>query len=121
MRPIRRRLILLAIVVALGLGSRGIPVGIYFWDKTMGDAAYAAAVYLLLGIVFPRGRSMVLAIAALLFCIAIEFLKLTGLPARWESSAISRLVFGTTFAWQNMAVYAAAIAVIFALDRNRRH
>jgi hypothetical protein len=120
MRTTGRRLILLAIAVAIGLGSRHYPIGIYFWDKTLGDAAYAAAVYLILGICFPRPRRISLAIAALLICIGIEFFKLTGLPARWASSAVSRVLFGTTFSWENMVVYAAAIATIFALDRTNK-
>ena len=117
MPPTARRLMLLTIVAALGLGSRRFPAGIYFWDKTVADAAYAAAVFLLLLLVFPRRHPRFLAPAALLFCVAIEFFKLTGLPAHWASSPVSRIVFGTTFAWQNMITYAAAIALIFAVDR----
>ncbi|MGD1277216.1 MAG: DUF2809 domain-containing protein [Tepidisphaeraceae bacterium] len=113
-----RRLALLAIVVFLGFFSRRWPIGLFVWDKSLGDIAYAAAAYLLLLLLLPRRSPAVLALFAMLFCLAIECFKFTGLPQQWAASPISRVVFGTTFSWHNLACYAIAIAAILAIERS---
>jgi len=92
-------------------------MGIFIWDKSLGDVAYAAAVYLVLLLLLPRRSPLALGIMAMLFCIAIECFKFTGLPNRWAASPISRVIFGTTFSWHNLACYAIAIAAILIIER----
>ncbi len=48
----------LVLVVALGLVSRRSPTGLPLWDKSLGDALYAVAVYLVLALLQP-GRAPV--------------------------------------------------------------
>ncbi len=115
-KTLQRRLILLAFVAAIGFGSRLYPIGNRLWDKSAGDVTWAAAIYLLLGIIFPIRRPVTLAVAASAIAVAVEFFKLTDLPAHWVHWAISRLIFGTTFSWENLACYAVGITGIAFID-----
>jgi hypothetical protein len=117
LRVLPRRVIFLAIVAGIGFYSRRNPVGLYLWDKSMGDLCYAAGAFLLIGVIVPRLRPAMIAAAALVYCIAIECFKLTGLPARWGGNALLRVVFGTTFSIHNLICYGVAIGVLFAAER----
>jgi uncharacterized protein DUF2809 len=116
-RPVPRRLILLSIVAAIGFYSRRHPIGYYLWDKSMGDLCYAAGAFLLIGVIAPCLQPETIAGIALLYCLAIECFKLTGLPARWDGHAILRVIFGTQFSWHNIACYLAAIGVFLAMEK----
>jgi len=74
----------LALTIAAGLLSRAWPLAWYWWDKSLGDARYALAVYLALRILFPRRRVITAATAAVGFCLGIESFKFTGLSADWS-------------------------------------
>lgn len=106
----------LPIVIVLGLASRRWPIGVSWYDDALGDALYAVMVYLVLAIVFPGRRALHLAIAAGAICLGIELFKLTGFPHAWRRHAVSRLIFGTSFAVHNLARYALGIACIALLD-----
>ncbi len=115
----RRRnhaLVLLPLVISLGLASRRWPIGFALYDDALGDALYAVMVYLVLTIAVPAQRPFALAIVAATLCLAIELFKLTGLPRTWQSSALSRLLFGTTFGWHNLVRYAGGILCVALLD-----
>ena len=119
MSSIRLRLIYLAalaITGAVALSSRTWPIGWYPWDKSLGDALYAVAVYLILRLLFPGFRVSATAASALAFCLGIEAFKFTGLPAAWASSRISRLVFGTTPSWHNVFCYGLALTTVVILE-----
>lgn len=107
----------LAATVALGLASRLQPIGWYPYDKSLGDALYAVAVYLVLALVRPRWRPATRAGAALAFCLAIEAFQLTGVPARYASFTPVRWLLGTHFAWHDVACYFVGIAAVALLDR----
>ena len=94
----------LAVVVALGLGSRRVPLGVALWDKSLGDALYAVAVLCLAGVVRPGSSATRLGVVAFLASFTVELFQLTGLPARAPRPL--RLVLGTTFAWHDVACYA---------------
>jgi hypothetical protein len=115
-RTIARRLILFALVATIGFASRQFPLGNSIWDKSTADAAWAAAIFLIVGILLPIFGTIRLAIASMLIATAIEFFKLTDLPAQWHTSAISRLIFGTNFSWENLICYAIGISFIALLD-----
>jgi hypothetical protein len=115
-RDVRRRrvflLISLCITILLGLTSRRWPIGWSVYDKSLGDALYAVMVYLVIALLAPRTRTITCAIVAVAICLAIELFKLTGLPNAWRASAISRLVFGTTFSVHNLICYTLGISFI---------
>src|SRR5947209_1852499 len=92
----------LALVVALGLASRLRPVGLPVYDKWLGDVLYAIAAYLVLALLLPRWPPRRLAAAAFLLCVAVEFFKLTGIPARYAHVAPVRWLLGAQFAWADI-------------------
>jgi Protein of unknown function (DUF2809) len=104
----------LVLVVALGLTSRRLPLGNSFWDKSLGDALYTAMVYLLLTLGRPTLRPLTRGALALAFSIAIELFQLTGIPARLPR--LLHLVFGTGFAWHDIACYVVGAVAATALE-----
>ena len=113
----RRLLLALGATVALGLLSRLRPIGLPLYDKNLGDALYAVAVYLALALLLPRRSQAFVATAALAFCIAVELFQLTGLPARCARIAAVRWLLGTHFSLNDLLCYGAGIAAILLLDR----
>jgi hypothetical protein len=109
------KLILLIAVAALALFSRRYPIGWMPWDKSLGDLCYGVAVFLLLALIAPH-RPTAHAAYAFVFCVAIECFKLTGLPKQWDAHFIPRVIFGTTFSWQNIACYALGIAAMIGIE-----
>ncbi|AWB86413.1 DUF2809 domain-containing protein [Mycetocola zhujimingii] len=81
------------------------------------DGLYAALVYLLVGVVFPRLYAIVTAVVAFSVSAIIEFSQLTGLPAALAGVfPPARLVFGTTFVATDLIFYALGAALIAAGD-----
>lgn len=109
-------LVLLLLTIACGLLSRAHPVGWYWWDKSLGDALYAAAAYFLLRLLLPARPALLAAVLSLVWCYGVEAFKLTGQPAAWSSSRVSRLILGTTPSWHNIVCYTLAIAIVAAAD-----
>lgn len=64
-----------------------------------------------LGVIFPGLSTLRLACLAVLFCFAIETLKLV--PSSWLSSmrqtTVGHLVLGRAFTWQNYFAYSIGI------------
>jgi hypothetical protein len=110
------RTLLLAVTVALGLGSRLARTGIGLLDKSLGDALYAVAAYLVLGLLLPRLPRSRLPMIALGYCAAVELFQLSGIPARYAHLAPVRWLLGTTFAWHDLAFYAVGVAGIALVE-----
>lgn len=115
---IRRRQLLAALVVtiAVGAASRRLHLHAWLWDKSLGDALYAVATYLVIGLAAPRWKAGRAALVAFCFCLAIELFQATGIPARHAHLAVVRWLVGTQFAWHDIACYVAGIAVIALID-----
>lgn len=111
----KRYLFWLGLTVALGLVSRKLPLGFYAWDKALGDALYAAMVYLGWALLAPGTRKDRRALGALGLCAAVELFQLTGLPMQVAHTPL-RWVLGTTFAWEDLVYYALGTAGISLLD-----
>ena len=107
---------LLALTVALGLGSRAVHSGLYVLDKSAGDALYAVAVYWALRILWPHQSVPRAAALAAGICLAIETFKFTGLPEAWRASALSRVILGTTPSWHNLLCYGLAVGLVAGLE-----
>ncbi|MCU0229179.1 MAG: DUF2809 domain-containing protein [Bryobacterales bacterium] len=112
-------LALLAVVIASGIASRAFPVGHPLFDKYLGDALYAAMVYILLHL---TGRIRRVALWAAVVMTALECFQLTGIPAALVHSGhvplrlIARLL-GTHFHWLDLAAYAADILPLACFHR----
>jgi hypothetical protein len=110
-------------VVALGLVSRRVPLGLLAWDKYLGDSAYAAMVYF--GLAWLQGypRMKRIALIALALCCAIEAFQLTGIPLALVQSPqplvrlFARLVLGSSFSWWDILAYLVGVAGALGLDK----
>jgi uncharacterized membrane protein YdbT with pleckstrin-like domain len=70
------------------------------------DALYTVMLFVVLSFIFVRTSAWWIAAATFLFCVGIELLQLTGLPASLaEVFPPSRLVLGTTFAVIDLLAY----------------
>lgn len=89
-----------------------------------GDALYAVLIYVLVVAVAPRAATVVVAAVAGVWCIAVELLQLSDLPAR--AAAVfppAVLVLGTVFDARDLLVYVVTIIIAGVLDavwRRRR-
>ncbi|MFB8894062.1 MULTISPECIES: DUF2809 domain-containing protein [Microbacterium] len=110
-------------VVAAGLVVHGILPDTAATDIA-GDALYAVLIYALVVAVAPRAATVVVAAVAGIWCIAVELLQLSDLPAR--AAAVfppAVLVLGTVFDARDLLVYVVTIVIAGALDtvwRRRR-
>ena len=106
-------------VIALGLASRKFP-----WlfpaclGKYPGDALWALMVFLGWSFLKPRAATRRLAALAFATACLIEGSQLYQAP--WinavRSTTLGHLVLGSTFAWTDIAAYAAGIALGALLD-----
>jgi hypothetical protein len=110
---------LLIAIIAAGLLSRVAHTGFRIFDKYLGDALYAAMVYVLLRL---TGRILRVTLWAAVAMTAIELFQLTGLAAGMLQSAnpaaraCARLL-GTQFSVFDLLAYAVGIACVALLDR----
>jgi hypothetical protein len=116
------QIVCLVIVSAVGIASRVFYVGHPLLDKYLGDAIYAIFFYLLLGIIWDRGRPGTKAGLTLAFVLAIEIFQLTSIPLQFSKSdslflRFASIVLGTKFAGWDIAAYLVGIVGIYLLDR----
>ncbi|WP_256728892.1 DUF2809 domain-containing protein [Microbacterium oleivorans] len=82
-----------------------------------GDALYALLVYLLVIAVAPRLRIRLAAAIGAAWCVAVELLQLTGLPASAGASfPPAMLVLGTVFDPRDLVVYLVTIGFAAGTD-----
>jgi hypothetical protein len=112
----RGHIVALVLVIALGLLSRRHPIGVRWYDKSLGDVLYAATAYLALALLRPRWPPAVVAGVALAFCVAVELFQLTGVPAHYARIAPVRWLLGTQFAWEDIGCYLVGITTVAGLD-----
>ncbi|SEB58921.1 Protein of unknown function [Paramicrobacterium humi] len=88
----------------------------------VGDVLYAALIYLLVAALLPRAPQIVPAAVAIVWCVAIEFFQLTGLPEQWGLAfRPAMLVFGTVFSPVDIACYVAGIVGVALCDAAVAH
>ena len=117
--PDRRSRVGLALV-ALALIGIGLPAR-FLLPGVAGDVAggllYAALIFVLVAIAWPRASVLRIAVVALAVVIGVELLQLTGIPATLgEAFPPARLVFGSTFAVSDLVVGAAGVGLMAATD-----
>jgi len=82
-----------------------------------GDALYAVLIYLLIVLVLPRVSRRIVAALALLFCIGIELLQLTAVPATVNQAfPPAALVLGRGFDQRDLLVYVVAVMIVLIVD-----
>ncbi|HEX3748092.1 MAG TPA: DUF2809 domain-containing protein [Bryobacteraceae bacterium] len=109
---------MLAAIVAAGLLSRVGHTGFRLVDKYLGDALYAAMVYVLLRLTGRIGRVAMWAAVAMT---AIEFFQLTGVPADMVRSGslairVCGRLLGTEFSVFDLVAYGVGIGCVAVID-----
>ncbi len=103
----------LAAAIVLGLASRRFgPELPAFVATYAGDALWAVAAYLAVGVARPSAPIMRRVIAAFAFAVAVEASQLYHAP--WidgiRATRLGALVLGSGFLWSDLACYAAGVA-----------
>ena len=121
MKPVRNNwLELLVAIIALGIASRTFHTGWIVFDKYLGDALYAAMVYVLFSRVAQTSpiRNAIVSMAAMT---ALELFQLTMIPARLLNSSnfavriVARLL-GTEFSSFDLIAYSVGIVGIALIE-----
>ena len=86
--------------------------------KRTGDALWAGAIFMLVGIVRPKWSTLTVTITALLISYTIEFSQIYHRP--WidhiRSYALGKLILGTTFFWWDQVAYTIGIGLLVPVD-----
>ncbi|MFZ4843168.1 DUF2809 domain-containing protein [Mycetocola saprophilus] len=115
--PRRRRGLLIALVACVALGLAVTKLGSGEVAGFAGDALYAVAAYLAIGILWVRLRPIPLGLVTVAICWAIEFFQATGIPLRLAEQWIGwRYLLGTTFNGVDLIAYLLGGVLIAALD-----
>lgn len=102
-------------VIALGLGARFLGSGLA--ADLAGGVVYAVLIYVLATFLRPRAGHVANALAALVFCVLIELLQLTDIPADLAAYFPPvRLVLGTTFVPLDLLAYGLGTALALGMD-----
>ena len=110
---------MLATTVALGLASRRYAAALPSFIATYaGDALWAAMVFWIAALLFPRGRTRTLATSALGVSFAVELSQLNHAP--WineiRATRLGALALGHGFLWSDLICYAAGVAIAALID-----
>ena len=102
------------LVVALGLSSRRYAALLpEILARYTGDTLYATMTFVGIGFLFPRWRSLRVAVVSLIFCYAIELSQLYHAP--WidymRHTRVGGLVLGFGFLWSDLLCYAAGVVL----------
>lgn len=88
-----------------------------WWGGLAGDALYAALIYLIVAIAFPRTKVTAIAAVAFAICAAIELFQLTGMPTTWADAFWPiRLVLGVGFDPLDLVAYAVGATAAAGYD-----
>ncbi|MFJ6417328.1 DUF2809 domain-containing protein [Paeniglutamicibacter sp. NPDC091659] len=102
-------------VVVLGLGARFLGAGPA--ADLSGGVLYAVLVYVLLVFLRPRAAPWSNAAIALAFCVAIELLQITSIPATLAAAFPPiRLVLGSTFVPLDLLAYVIGAGLALGID-----
>jgi Protein of unknown function (DUF2809) len=109
-------------IIAAGILSRVLHTGVAIFDKYLGDALYAAMVYVILR-AWRNPPSA--AMWAAIIMTGIELFQLTLIPAHLFQSGhsivrIAARLMGTEFSFVDLATYAVGIGCAYLID-NTRH
>ena len=113
--------IALLAVILVGILSRYFHTGFQIFDKYLGDALYTVMVYLLLSLIWIRGRTLHKAMIVMAFMIALELFQLTLIPYSLSTSSniflrIVAIVLGTKFSWLDLLAYLVGVTLIVIVD-----
>ena len=104
--------VLIAIVIGAGLASRSPKIQLpEFLSTYAGDTLWALLVFLLLGLIFPKKRTLVIALTALTVSFLVEASQLY--QQDWlnqiRATRLGALTLGSGFLWSDLACYTVGI------------
>ena len=113
-------LILLVAVMVSGLLSRRYAALLLSWiNDYLGDALWAAMIFVGFAFLFYKKRSNNIAIASLVFCYLIEISQLY--QADWinavRHTTLGGLVLGFGFLWSDIVAYTMGVGAAWVLER----
>lgn len=112
-------LILIPFIMGLGMLSRKFSYLLPSVINTyLGDAIWAAMIYVMMAFVFANKLPKQIAVFSLLFCYAIELSQLYQAP--WintiRNTTLGALVLGSGFLWSDLLAYALGIMVALVVE-----
>ncbi len=119
--PARSRVrvaIVLLVTIAVGVGSRKLVAPIPYWVKELGNVLWPIAAYWLIALVWPRGRSSVIAAIALAAAWGSELsqLSLAGWLEAGRKMPVLKMLLGSGFSWVDMSMYVVGVVLAVAVD-----
>jgi len=113
-------LILIIFTIILGLGSRKYSVNLNsFIAEYSGDTLWSLMVFFIFGFIYPKYRTIHIAIISLLFSFAIEFSQLY--QSEWinkiRGTKLGGLILGFGFLPGDLICYTAGIFIGFCLEK----
>ena len=113
-------LILIIFTIILGLGSRKYSVNLNsFIAEYSGDTLWSLMVFFIFGFIYPKYRTIHIAIISLLFSFAIEFSQLY--QSEWinkiRGTKLGGLILGFGFLRGDLICYTAGILIGFCLEK----
>ncbi len=114
------RVVALSCIIAIGILSRVIHTGFVVFDKYLGDALYAAMVYVILRLLW-RATAAAVAVTTGIVMTFIEVFQLTMIPAHMLASQhlivrVTARLIGTEFSFLDLFAYGVGIACIYLVD-----
>jgi hypothetical protein len=108
------QIVLIVLVAILGIGSRRFShVLPAFVAAYAGDTLWALAAFLAAGLILPRASTVVVALLAMAFSVAVELSQLYHAP--WIDSirqtTVGGLILGFGFVWSDLPCYAAGVVI----------
>jgi hypothetical protein len=106
-------------VIVLGLASRRFRSDLpWFIGAYAGDILWAAMVYLIAAIIWPRAGAGPLSAGASCFSLTVELSQMY--QAQWinnlRATRLGGLILGYGFLWSDLACYTAGVALAVGLD-----
>ena len=113
------QLALIALVAALGIGSRRYSNALPgFIAAYAGDTLWTLAAFLGFGLILPRQSTRTIALLAMTLSVAVELSQLYHAP--WIDSirqtTLGGLIRGYGFLWSDLACYAAGVGLGVMID-----
>src|SRR6202165_4765069 len=110
-------------IVAIGILSRVVHTGLVVFDKYLGDALYAAMIYVILRLLW-RAAALAVAVSAMAVMTLIELFQLTMIPAHMLANEhlivrICARLMGTEFSFLDLLAYGVGIGCIYLADSSR--
>ncbi len=113
-------LVLIALVVLLGIGSRrfaGRLPGVV--AAYAGDTLWATGAFLGIGVLFPRASTVRVAVLAMAVSVLVEISQLYHAP--WidsiRATTLGGLILGYGFLWSDLACYAVGVGIGVVIER----